>query len=300
MTGQPVVTKPIVTKPIVVGYDGSTGSGSALAWAIDEAARHGTNVRAVACYTAPVVTDAWGSIASAIQFDEELLQKEVTDHLDAEVRQALSQHASVGVVQEVVGLPARQVLADRSEGAELLVVGRAGAGGTLSLMLGSVAHAVARTSACPVVFVPHPLPAAAHDRIVVGIDGSPAAEAALDWAMAEATLRRAELVVVHAWWYTYGDAPESRIARDYTRLDAALVLDPALERARDALGVPVRGELLENEAAPALVWASDGADLVVVGSRGRGAFRTVLFGSVAHAVAERASCPVVVVREPKR
>nr|WP_205528367.1 universal stress protein [Desertimonas flava] len=83
---------------------------------------------------------------------------------------------------------------------------------------------------------------------------------------------------------------------DLTRVDAALVLDRALERCRDRGRGAVRGELVEGPPARSLLEHADHADLVVVGSRGRGGFRSLLFGSVAHRVAEHAACPVVVVR----
>ena len=60
----------------------------------------------------------------------------------------------------------------------------------------------------------------------------------------------------------------------------------------------VRGLLLDHSAAPALIEQGLHADMVVVGSRGRGRFRTLLFGSVARAVSEHAPCPIVVVRPP--
>jgi nucleotide-binding universal stress UspA family protein len=283
---------------LIVGFDGSAASAAAVRWAAAEAQRRGAIVRAVACYLVPLATDYWGSVASSVLYDDELVRTATAEALDSAVRSVEKAHPEVKFEQEVVLGGARQVLTEQSHDGDLLVDGTAGAGGALSMMLGSVAHAVARTSACPVVFVPYPEQEQTFDHLVVGVDGSPASDAALEWALAEAELRRARLTVLHAWWYTYGGAPESTVARDLTRLDAALVLEPAMERARAATAAPVSGRLEENEAAPALVTESSTADLIVVGSRGRGAFRTVLFGSVAHAVSARSTCPVVVVREP--
>jgi nucleotide-binding universal stress UspA family protein len=165
------------------------------------------------------------------------------------------------------------------------------------MLLGSVAHTVAREAVCPVVLVPDvPVPRHPHGVVVVGIDGSPAASAALDWAVTEADRRNAELVVVHAWRDTYGTVVDDEEAHDLRRVDAALELDIAIEHARSIARGPVRGALVEGRAADAIIESGFHADLLVVGSRGRGAVRSTLFGSVAHAVAERAKRPVAVIR----
>lgn len=136
-------------------------------------------------------------------------------------------------------------------------------------------------------------------RIVVGIDGSEAARRALQWAAAEARLRRASLEVVHAW------AMPAVIAFPYTSANfdptpieqsARATLDAAVD-ALDTSGLaqPVERILVNGGAASAVLEAAKGADLVVVGSRGLGGFSGLLLGSVSHQVAHHAGCPVVVV-----
>lgn len=117
------------------------------------------------------------------------------------------------------------------------------------------------------------------------------------WAADEADTRQANLVVVHAWDYPYrmtteGLAPGS----DLARVDAAIVADRAVEEAREMMAGPVTSRLVEASAVQALLDAAETADLLVVGSRGRGGFRTMVLGSVAHVVAGHSPCPVVVVR----
>ena len=151
-------------------------------------------------------------------------------------------------------------------------------------------------SECPVVVVPREL----HEvtgRIVVGVDGSKHSDVALEWAIDEADRHGADLIVLHAWEYPYrmtseGFAP----GPDLAQVDAAIVIDAAVEQARERMTGGVHRRLVEGGATQSLLAAAEAAGMLVVGSRGRGGFRSMLLGSVAHAVAAHAHCPVVVVR----
>lgn len=138
--------------------------------------------------------------------------------------------------------------------------------------------------------------------IVVGIDGSEHAERALDWAIDEAKLRGAKLVVVTAW-HVPG---YSHVAPGFTpilgaRIDepveeaARKIADEAAERARQA-GLEVDVVVRDAQPADALVEAAEDADLLVVGSRGLGGFSGLMLGSVGQQAAHHAPCPVVIVR----
>jgi len=132
---------------------------------------------------------------------------------------------------------------------------------------------------------------------VVGVDGSPAAEKALDWAIAEATRQGASLHLVSAWLYpmAYGYQLTARVPE--VRHQAQDVVDRAVARVRDgAAELSVTGEVIEQTPGPALVAASEGAELLVVGSRGRGGFEGLLMGSVSQYCSRHAPCSVVVVR----
>ena len=138
-------------------------------------------------------------------------------------------------------------------------------------------------------------------KIVVGVDGSPTGQAALAWAKGEAKLRGCSLDVVHAWEYPY-QGPRTTVTepRELMELDAAKELQAAfrgLDLEADD-GLEVHHELLEGNAAKVLINASNDADLVVVGSRGRGGFTSLLLGSTSHAVVQHAHCPVTVVPAP--
>jgi nucleotide-binding universal stress UspA family protein len=140
-------------------------------------------------------------------------------------------------------------------------------------------------------------------KIVVGIDGSPAAAAALEWAVAEARLRDAQLLVVHVWGIPvlayaspYGAGVTGEVV-EAERKAAADALDAALEHV-DREGLDLRSELVEGAPAQSLLDAAERADLLVVGSRGHGGFAGLLLGSVSQQCAQHAQCPVVIVRAP--
>jgi len=132
--------------------------------------------------------------------------------------------------------------------------------------------------------------------VVVGVDGSPESQAALDWGMQEAKLRNGQVVVLASWQYPYITDAAGQVW-DYTGFerDARLILDGELQRVADP-AVPVTGRLVEGNAAAALVEASREADLLIVGSRGLGGFTGMLLGSVSSQLAHHARCPVLIVR----
>lgn len=149
-------------------------------------------------------------------------------------------------------------------------------------------------------------------RIVVGIDGSPGSQAALRWALAEARLRGATLHAVHAWelpltpggagpYVVLGRPPEDSPKLDEIELavqqEAERVLDEALGEVEGEVGdVEIERDVVQEAAPQALLRASAGAEMLVVGSRGRGGFAGLLLGSVSQQCAHHATCPVVVVR----
>ena len=146
------------------------------------------------------------------------------------------------------------------------------------------------------VIVPDVDVAQLHGRVVVGVDGSADADEALRLACREAELRDAELLLVHAWDYPYATELGTSEACDRAQVDGALVLEEAVRRARDLWAGPIKDKLVRGRAASALLEEAGTADLLVVGSRGRGAVRSFLFGSVSTEVSDRAPCPVMVVR----
>lgn len=140
-------------------------------------------------------------------------------------------------------------------------------------------------------------------EIVVGVDGSPGGDAALAWALQEAALRGATVVAVSAWVYPTAAslsalATASIDPKEFEQ-GAKDVLAESVERVLRDTGSHVPVRQLVGEGPPAQVLldaAAAGADMIVVGSRGRGGFAGLLLGSVSQQVAHHATVPVVIVR----
>jgi nucleotide-binding universal stress UspA family protein len=122
--------------------------------------------------------------------------------------------------------------------------------------------------------------------IVVGVDHSPGAKAALVFAEEEARLRGATLRAVHVWQYGYVDLHAA----------AEAALEASVREALPASDVEIEQRVVQGLAAGVLVHESRDADLLVVGSRGHGGFAQLLLGSVSQQCAHHAECPVVIVR----
>jgi nucleotide-binding universal stress UspA family protein len=144
--------------------------------------------------------------------------------------------------------------------------------------------------------------------IVVGVDGSEAANAALEAAATEAKVHGAELRVVVVWQAPIADyavggglVPFDDTILGALRDAATRIADDAVSRVREsAPGVECTAEVLEGEAAERLLERAAGADLVVVGRRGIGGFKRLVLGSVSDHLVRHAACPVLVVHEGGR
>jgi nucleotide-binding universal stress UspA family protein len=135
-------------------------------------------------------------------------------------------------------------------------------------------------------------------RIVVGVDGSTGSQAALRFALAEASRRGAQVEAVIAW-YVPAMAAEAGLSANYdpagwarSTLEGELAAVPAGD-------VPLTGRVVQGHPTAALLEVAAGAELLVVGTRGRGGFTGLLLGSVSQYCAANAPCPVVVVPRPK-
>jgi nucleotide-binding universal stress UspA family protein len=138
-------------------------------------------------------------------------------------------------------------------------------------------------------------------RIVVGIDGSDQSKEALRWAFGEARLRGASLDVVYAWtmpvYVGYGAAMGELLDPVELRKAAQERIDRTVDEVvAGQTGVQIERKPVEGLASSVLVEEADGADLLVVGSRGHGGFTGLLLGSVSQQCAHHAPCPVVIVR----
>lgn len=136
--------------------------------------------------------------------------------------------------------------------------------------------------------------------ILVGTDGSKHADEALSWAVEEARLRRLPVTVVHAWDYNYYPAGVFVEAGTLEEESQKMLDEAVAPFQKEYPDLTINTHLIKTSSgAAALVEASKDADLVVVGSRGRGGFVGMVLGSVSNAVVHRAHCPVVVIRGEK-
>jgi nucleotide-binding universal stress UspA family protein len=275
---------------IVVGVDGSPGATRALEWAGGEAERNGALLTVVGAW-------ACGGFSGAV------LTEEGARHIVEEAAdRAAEQHPGVTVKHELCKEPAAEALIEASREADLLVVGSRGFGGFRGLLFGSVGQHCLTHAPCSVVIIRSSEesgssdPGMALDHIVVGVDGSEGSDLALDWAVNEARRTGAQLDVMGSW--VFPGSSGYVFAAVVGIPDAARqVVAAALARvARNAPEVVARGTTSEDPPAVALKAASRGAELLVVGSRGLGAFRGLLLGSVSQYLANHAHCSVAVVR----
>jgi len=134
-------------------------------------------------------------------------------------------------------------------------------------------------------------------RIVVGVDGSPHSTAALRWSVDQAAGRKGAVTAVLAWQVPFVSIPGA-FDRDELEEGYRAFLIQTVSDAVPAPPVPLATVLAEGDATQSLVTAADGADLLVLGIRGRSPAAGLLLGSVSQTCAAGASCPVVLVKRP--
>lgn len=295
---------------VVVGFDGSAPSTAALDWAAAEAARRGLPLKVVLAVelgsALPMPMDSGAPWAMA------KIEGAAREVLADAVERARKTDPGLVVESSLVIDTAAAALVAASRSAVLVVVGNRGHGDFVGTLLGSVAFGVTAHAQCPVAVVRGgsmrvPGPDA---PVVVGVDGSASADAAVDEAADLAERADAQLKVVAAyqvpvtgwvgvtpWLDVY---PETELA-DAAAGTAKEVLVQARERIRrnhPDLGV----EFIAVRARPAdaLADRSRTAGVVVVGSRGRGGFRSLILGSVSRGLVHVAESPVLVVHAPDR
>jgi len=275
---------------VVVGVDCTPTSRELLRWADHQAVLTGSTLVAVAGWRIEMPgIDAFLSVPEVQNLTKRALAETVEAALPADRAAAVEFHVS--------DLVPAEALMERSTDADLVVVGPRSANVIEGLLLGSVTERVVSQASCPVAVV-HNAADERSQRIVVGLDGSDCSRRALDWAVRQAILTDSRVEAIWAWeWvpqygvYPYGpdEATVEKTAR--TRLEHELATQPA------AHASVVQGELLQGHPARALLNASAGADMVVVGNHRAGALSSRMLGSVSQKVVRHARVPVIVVHE---
>jgi nucleotide-binding universal stress UspA family protein len=284
---------------IVVGYDGSPASEAAVWWAADEAHRRRSEVRLTYALPLPLLSSPMG-VTTPLPTDA---VRQVAEKLLGEVAERIRQSHPALSVDAVVsfGGAAEELLQEATE-AVLLVVGSKGLGEFRDLAMGSVSAHVATHAPCPVVVIPPRWESEqAAERVVVGVDGSEVSRDAVGFAFEAAQARQVPLTAVMAWHDPVSTGPDDPLPVVYDldaleQQSAALLAESIAGHRGKYPDVPVREELVHGRPDDVLVAAGRTAQLLVVGSRGRGVFRGLLLGSTSRALVHHAPCPVAVVR----
>ncbi len=279
---------------VIVGVDGSTSALQAVLLAVREAAWRDSPLRIVHAFgwalaPVPVGPGSGGPLDGGLRHDAERLLAEAA-------ALAAQTDPSVKVTTELIdGVPSPVLLAV-ADSAELIVLGDRGLGGFTGLLIGSVAVQVAAHSPVPVLVARGVL--GYSGPVVVGVEGPPESSSALDWAFREAEIRDVELLAVHTWTPPTGislrDMLPLAYKSDVSQDSEEQLLEQAL-RSHGSSPVSVRQHVVSGRPASVLVGLSENAQLIVVGSRGRGGFAGLLLGSTSQQVLHHSRCPVMIV-----
>ena len=250
-------------KPVVVGIDGSPAADVAIRWATFEAAALHTQLRLIHTITpGDSASDAGDIVYKAVALSHGL-------------RPALDRDPRIET-----GSPSA-VLAKASGDAELLVIGSRGLSLMAGALVGSTGLDLAANARCPVVVVRPDLGAESGTRVVIGYDGSPAGEAALDFGLEYARRHDLAVRVVAA----------QPVGTELHRITETELRNAVHSRGgHDAELIRITGHPAEH-----LLRLAADANLIVLGARGRGGFTGMLIGSVSQTVLHHADCPVAVI-----
>ena len=281
---------------IVVGVDGSAASDAAVCWAARDAAMRNVPLTLVHMLNAVVPTFPQIPMPNGVALWQEDEGRKALEHSVKIAEDAVPTDRKIAITSEVKSSSPVPTLVEMSEEAEMVVVGSNGRGAVGRVLLGSVSSNVVRRAICPVAVIRDEDPLRPHREqapVLVGIDCSPASELATAIAFDEASRRGVDLTALHAWSDVAVFAGPLVDWRSEADRSLAEYLAGWQERYPD---VKLHRLVTFDHPGRELIEESESAQLVVVGSHGRGGLTGILLGSVSNAVVHSVHTPVIVAR----
>ncbi|WP_280222639.1 universal stress protein [Nocardia neocaledoniensis] len=278
-------------KPIIVGVDGSAPASAAVSWATREAILHRVPLHLV--YALGTGWDL-GRRIGEVGLHNQSFRDEGAAALAAAAHTARHEAGgdSVQISTELAWPTPVRALAKRSRSARLLVLGTRGMDVFDRAVLGSVSAALVRRSTCPVVVVPAAHTPAESSPVLVGVDGSATSVRAVEVAFAQAAARHVDVVALLARPRT-----DDHVAEHGPAQWAQATLSASLAgHAQEYPQISVQRIVAEGDPARLILDAAQVAQLIVLGSRGRGGVTGFTLGSVSRAVLDNAQVPVLIAR----
>ncbi|BCO34875.1 universal stress protein [Mycobacterium heckeshornense] len=288
---------------VIVGVDGSPASNAAVAWAAHDAVLRHLPLTLVHVVNPVLATWTYTPQPDGFAVWQENEGRRILRDALKIGEDSVKHGESVPIESELIFSSTVEALLDLSTHAELVVVGSSGRGALARGLLGSVSSSLVRHGHCPVAVIRDDdvlSSRRSNAPVLVGIDGSPRSELATTIAFDEASRRHVDLIAMHAW--------SDLEIFELPGLDwAAVKAEEERSLAERLAGwqenypdVTVQRVLVCDRPARALIETSEGVQLVVLGSHGRGTFSGMLLGSVSNAVVQAIRVPVIVARSRDR
>lgn len=292
----------LTSAAVIVGVDGSPGSDIALRWATEYAKQHRRELQIVHGLELVGVSAMLGPYQVVSPRVVDTVRAQGKTIAERALRNARELAPELRISMHMSADSARTLLLERSATAYAVVLGATGNTGTVGHLGSTLLAVTAHAQGAVIVVRPDPdADNSVHDSgpVVVGVDGGPISEAAVGAAFAEAAERGTDLVAVHVWsdWtFAKFAGQHHELSLDETESVEAAVLSERLAGWQEKYPeVQVTRRVYFSEPSRRLREWSKTAQLVVIGSRGRGGFLGLLLGSTAHSLVQHAQCPVMIV-----
>lgn len=289
------------TAAVVVGVDGSPQSLHAVDWATREAVARQCPLRIVHAFLWPLLNVPLGP--PELGPPEAGLRNAADAILSTAADRARAAAPALDIGTDLPVCAPAAALIEASQDAALVVVGNRGLGGFAGLLVGSVGVQAAAHADCPVVVVRDGdavEPGSAAGHVVVGVDGSPLSDLAVDFAFAHAALHGLSVTALHVHQRPEFIGPVNQPlpdpGEDQRAYETRLLTDALAGYEDKYPDVPVHRKIVLGRPSAVLVAESAGAALIAVGSRGRGGFAGLILGSTSQTVLQHATGPVAVIR----